>query len=448
MNFQYPIQPPVPEPKPQKPKPGERPPKRWELPKNSVWFVHDPAIYHDPVSGDYFLYCTNARILRSKDMISWENVGRALEQAPDFAEKWTGSRAIWAPDIVKEGGEYRLYCSNSSWGVQQSCIFLAVSDRAEGPFTPKDIVFRSSDRLNVNAIDANIITDVHNGRQYMVYGSFWGGCHILELDRETGLALNGPDDPGICLARRPKWADTAIEGPYIIYNPDTQYYYLFVSYASLKSDYNIRVGRSRDLTGPYLDHNGRDMTDLTDTDATLGYMIACGYRFDEDPVGYMGPGHNSVLRDTDGEWYLISHIRQRNFREEEPSTLHVRKMEWSRDGWPLASPEPYSGERLQPVPRELVCGRYERIRLTPMVPRGMLTSVRMIFHPDGTALLADSVNARWEMTGEHELKLWYADTVEEYQILAAWDYEAWKPTLVLTGLDQKHICIWGKKYQD
>ena len=42
-----------------------------------------------------------------------------------------GSEDIWAPDIVKVGKEYRLYCSNSSWGVRQSCIFLAVADRPE-----------------------------------------------------------------------------------------------------------------------------------------------------------------------------------------------------------------------------------------------------------------------------------------------------------------------------
>lgn len=444
MNFTYPEEPLRPAPKPQRPLPGILP---TVPPPHGVWMVHDPAIYHDPVSKDYFLYCTDARILRSHDMINWISLGKALEEPPANAQEWTGSKAIWAPDIVKVGEEYRLYCSNSSFGVQQSCIFLAVSDKPEGPFQSKDIVFRSSDQINVNAIDANIVEDVQTGRQYMVYGSFWGGCHILELDKQTGLAKNGPDEPGICVARRPKWADTAIEGPYIIYNPDTGYYYLFVSYASLKSDYNIRVGRSRNITGPYLDHNGRDMTDLSDEDATLGYMIACGYKFDDDPVGYMGPGHNSVLRDFNNEWYLVSHIRPHNFRHGEPSTLQIRKMLWSSDGWPLASPELYTGEKLQPVTEQLLCGKYERIKLVPMVPQGMLTSVRMTLNPDGTGYLADSIRIRWELTGEHFLKVQYSSYTEEFQVLAAWDYEAWKPTLVLTGTDQKHICIWGKKFE-
>lgn len=441
--FKYPKEPLHPAPKPLPPVPGQKPEAP---PAHSVWFTHDPAIYHDPVSGDYFLYCTDAKCLRSHDMITWETIGKVVEKPSEDAFRWTNSNAIWAPDIVKVGDEYRLYCSNSSWGVQQSCIFLAVSDKAEGPFIPKEIVFKSSEDMDVNAIDANIIEDVKTKKQYMVYGSFWGGCHIVELDKETGLSKAEPGTAGICLARRPIWTDGAIEGPYIVYHPDTDYYYLFVSYGSLKSDYNIRVGRSRNITGPYLDHNGRDMTDLDDDDNTLGYMVACGYRFDDDPVGYMGPGHNSVLHDFDDEWYLVCHIREHNFRGGEPSTLHIRKMLWTEDGWPVVSPEIYSGEKLQPVTRDMLIGNYERIKLLPMVPQGMLTSVKMCLFPDGNGFLADSIRITWELTDDTTLTVKYANTIEKLKVLAAWDYESWKPTLVLTGTDQKNICIWGKKY--
>lgn len=383
--------------------------------------------------------------MRSHDMITWETLKRAVEEPPKEAINWTGSKAIWAPDIVKVGDEYRLYCSNSSFGVRQSCIFLAVSDKAEGPFIPRGVVLKSSDHLRVNAIDANIIEDVRTHRQYMAYGSFWGGCHLIELDRETGLAKI-PDDIGICLARRPKWMDGAIEGAYIIYNQDTDYYYLFVSYASLKSDYNIRVGRSRSVTGPYLDHNGRDMTDLNDDDNTLGFMIACGYKFDDDPTGFMGPGHNSVLHDFDGEWYIACHIREHNFKGGEPSTLHIRKMLWTDEGWPVISPENYTGEKLQPVTAKTVCGNYERIKLVPMIPQGMLTSVKMSLFDNGKGMLADSIHIQWELSDEHTITLRYANITEKLKVLAAWDYEAWKPTIVLTGTDNKNICIWGKKY--
>ncbi len=79
----------------------------------------------------------------------------------------------------------------------------------------------------------------------MLYGSFWGGCHVLKLNKTTGFAEE--EGIGVCIARRPKWQSGSMEGPYMVYNAQNNYYYLFVSYGSLKSDYNIRVGRSRSI---------------------------------------------------------------------------------------------------------------------------------------------------------------------------------------------------------
>lgn len=417
--------------------------KHPELSSDSLWFTHDPAIYHDPVSNNYYVYGTGADGLRSKDLINWERMGKVTDEPPADAQAHVGTKAIWAPDIVKVGDEYRLYCSNSSFGVQQSCIYLAVADNAEGPFIPKGIVVKTDKTSTLNAIDANIIEDVNTGEQYMVYGSFWGGIHIIKLNKETGLAAE--EGHGKQIACRPLHFDGSIEGPYIIYNPDTKYYYLFVSYGSLNSDYNIRVGRSKNITGPYLDHNNREMTDLNDYDNTLGYMIACGYGFHEG-TQYMAPGHNSVLRDFDGEWYLVHHIRRKNFRPWGGiSTMHVRKVLWSEDGWPMASPEIYSGEKLCPITKDDLVGYYERIRLTPTIPQGVQTSTSLELHPDFTATLGISTKATWEMVDEYTFKLMFAKTTETYKVIPCWDYEEWKPTLAITGVDNNHICVWGKK---
>lgn len=430
---------------PSEPKrPVEKPKKGEELDKNSLWFTHDPAIYHDPVSGNYYVYGTGAEGLRSKDLITWERMGKITDVPPKEAYDHVGTNYIWAPDIVKEGEEYRLYCSNSSFGVQQSCIYLAVADTAEGPFVPRGVVVKTDDSCPMNAIDANIIEDVQTKKQYMVYGSFWGGIYIIELDRKTGLTAE--EGLGRCIARRPKWGDGAIEGPYIIYNPDTEYYYLFCSYGSLSSDYNIRVARSKSILGPYLDYNGREMTDLNDNDNSIGYMIACGYAFHEG-TQYMAPGHNSVLHDFDGAWYLVHHVREKDFKEAGPSTMHIRRMYWSEDGWPLASPEIYTGEKLVPLTVEDIVGKYERIRLTPAIPQGIQVSTAMELKSDGTATFGVLTRVHWEMVGEHIIKLWYANVEEVYQVAPAWDYELWKPTLILTGKDNNGICLWGKKYE-
>lgn len=412
-----------------------------ELPKDSVWLAHDPAIFKDPESGYYYAYCTHYKFYRSKDMITWENMGKLMEAPPEDAVEWTHSKDMWAPDIMKVGKEYRLYCSNSSFGVQQSVIFLAVADHPEGPFIPRGTVLKTNDTSPVNGIDANLVVEEETGTPYMVYGSFWGGCHILKLDMETGLAAE--EGIGTCLARRPKFMDTAVEGPYIRYNKETGYYYLFVSYGSLNSDYNIRVGRSKTITGPYLDHNGRDMRDMDDIDNRIGFMPACGYHFEGD-TAYMGPGHNSVLCDDDGRWYLICHIREANFHHPEISLMHIYQMFFTKEGWPVLNPMRYAGEKRQKLERKDIVGQYDRIRLAPAMPQGVTNSVSLKLNANGR-MECCSIVGSWEMSGEDMIRITYGPVTEELIVCPAWDWEKMEPTLALTGTDSRGICIWGKK---
>lgn len=432
--IQYPQKPPIEPPKP------EHLTQNRDLP--GLWMTHDPAIYHDPINHNYYIYSTGAICKRSKDLLHWESLGKVVNDPPEESVNWTKSHDIWAPDIVKVGNEYRLYCSNSSWGVRQSCIFLAVSDTPEGAFIPRGCVLKTSDALPVNAIDANIIEDAASGRQYLLYGSFWGGCHILLLDKETGLAAE--DGIGTCVARRPVWTDCSIEGPYMIYHPETKYYYLFVSYGSLKSDYNIRIGRSRNITGPFYDYHGRDMTDINDEDCSIGLMISCGYRW-FDGIPYMAPGHNSVLRDDDGRMFLVSHIREMNFKPEpEPSTMQIRQLYMTPDEWLIAAAQPYAGEKLQTLSEDDFIGNYERIALTPSIPQGIMCAHPMRLMENGR-MECCSVIGTWKMAGEYTLTIQYG-TITEFIIASpAWDKELERPTLMLSALSDKGICTWYKK---
>lgn len=430
----YPIAPPAEPPKP------EHLTQSRELP--GLWMTHDPAIFRDPVSKNYYVYSTGAICKRSKDLLHWESLGKVVNMPPEESISWTKSDDIWAPDIVKTGSEYRLYCSNSSWGVRQSCIFLAVCDTPEGPFIPRGCVLKTSDDFPVNAIDANIIEDADTGEQYLLYGSFWGGCYILSLNPETGLAA--VDGIGACLAKRPSWTDCSIEGPYMIYHPESKYYYLFVSYGSLKSDYNIRIGRSRNITGPFYDFHGREMTDINDYDNTIGLMISCGYRwFDGTP--YMAPGHNSVLIDDDGKIFLVSHIREMNFKNEpEPSTMQIRQLYLTSDEWLIAAAQPYAGETLQTLSEKDCIGNYERIALTPSVPQGIMCAHPIRLMENGR-MECCSIVGSWKMTGEHTLTVQYGNTTESIIASPAWDKELNQPTLMLSGLSDKGICTWYKK---
>ncbi len=358
-------------------------------------FVHDPAIYKDENTGKYYVYSTGGMGMVSEDLINWDPLGKIVDVLPE-AESWTGGSDIWAPDIVKVGNEYRLYCSNSTWGVQQSCIFLAVSDKPEGPFTPKAPVIKTSDKLPVNGIDANIITDHETGDMYMLYGSFWGGAHMILLNKETGLAAE--EGVGVCVCKRPSWLSTAVEGPYMVYNEKTGYYYLFVSYGSLKTDYNIRVGRSKNITGPFVDINGLELTTEPAVDSDPGYMLFAGYTWNEGKA-YMGPGHNSVLLDGDKS-YLVYHIREKRFNQDAgPSDMQIRQLFWTESGWPVAcayTMEEAGGimEKSSKIP-----GEYQRINFTPSYPQGISTAVPMLLREDGY-FESCSIQGTWKVDGD------------------------------------------------
>ncbi len=427
-------------PPPLAPKPSGRRNPHQNPDPSSLWGAHDPAIFRDPRSGEYFCYTTGGIGRRSQDLIRWENFGK-VTHPPQESIDWVGGDAIWAPDIIKVGSEYRLYCSSSKWGVQQSCIFLAVASQPKGPFLPRGIVLKSSAELPINAIDANPVIDQETNEHYMVYGSFWGGCYILRLDRETGLAAEG--GIGQCIARRPAWTDCALEGPYLIFNPVTGYYYLFVSYGSLGSDYNIRVGRSRKITGPYYDHNGRSLTDLEDDTNEVGYLILGGYQFDQS-IGFMAPGHNSVLCDQNNKWYLVCHIREFDLEKPQPSIMHIYKMFWQDDGWPVLNPQCYAGEETQTIDRKWLVGNYERIKFTPTIPQGVIKSVPMTL-TEQDKFHCCSLRGEWELFNGTTLKISYGRIRETYEITPAWDWQRNQPTLAITGKDQFSIAVWGKR---
>lgn len=437
------------------PPPPPKPRPKPDMSKLGLWGAHDPAIYHDPFSGDYFAYCTHQNVYRSPDLIEWRHIGKIIEETPDEAFAWTNSNGLWAPDIIKVGDEYRMYCSNSSFGVRLSCIYLAVSDKPEGPFTYRGIVIKTNSNSPVNAIDANLVVDEATGEQYMAFGSFWGGIKLLKLDPETGLAMDKTEAEdgrtadsalGVTIACRPKWCDGGVEGAYIRYNSDTGYYYLFVSYGSLSNDYNIRVGRSRDIKGPYLDYNGRPMTDPEDYDVKTGLMIACGYRF-ENSRGWMGPGHNSVLND-DGDWFLVCHIRPYAVYGHIMSTMHVRRILWI-DGWPVISPENYAGEKPQPIPHDAVAGRYEWITLSPTIPQSVIGSAPATLTVTGTMHISSYTRCKWALLGDDEL---FCDMTGGHtlraRVLPAWDHENSRPTLVITGITNDGIAVWAKRVGD
>ncbi|HEX8324095.1 MAG TPA: arabinan endo-1,5-alpha-L-arabinosidase [Tepidisphaeraceae bacterium] len=301
--------------------------------ENALSPLHDPCIIR---GGDtYYVFCTGrgVPVRTSKDLVNWKRDGTVMDKLPAWvADVVPGANSFWAPDIIFANGEYRLYYSVSTFGVNQSAIGLAVTkslDRADPNYgwTDRGMVISSTKADNFNAIDAAVMTDV-DGRAWMALGSFWSGIKLIELDPATGLRK--ADDRIRPIARRPE-PPNAIEAPFLTRRGE--WYYLWVSFdrccQGTRSTYNVRVGRSRSVEGPYVDRQGLPLI------AGGGTPVLAG------SGDIRGPGHNAVLQDGPNE-YLVHHFY--NATNNGRPTLQVRPLTYDADGWPIA------GGPITPVP--------------------------------------------------------------------------------------------------
>lgn len=348
--------------------------------RNPCFESHDPSMMYDPVSGMYYSYSTDTAltssyrqgipIRRSRDLVHFDFVGyalseRAISQGRDNGKGYRPTGGFWAPYVEYTGGEYRMYYSaTKAFGSSESRIWLAVAEHPEGPFENRGVVMDTwhTPDTEPNAIDAHV-ADTPEGRKYMIYGSFFGGIFIKELDPATGMPVNpDPRYQGKRIAHRPE--KSYIDGPEgaaVIYHSQTGYYYLFLSYGWLGDDYDIRVGRSREITGPYLDYQGRSLDG-----GGWGLKLAGSYRFragepwaaedapDWQFAGFRGPGHGVPFFDPVSErYFFVHHVRDgaEVFRRREHGRdsfrMHymVARRMFFVDGWPILSSQPYAGEK-------------------------------------------------------------------------------------------------------
>jgi len=296
--------------------------RRWRL------SIHDPSTIVK--CGDrYWLFATGRGVksFHSKDLKTWTSGPAVLTTLPEWHKTAVpGNRGhLWAPDVIHHNGRYLLYYSVSTWGVRTSAIGL-VSNVTLDPNAPdyewvdQGLVMQSSDEVNFNAIDPGI-TLAPDGRLWMTFGSYWSGIKLIELDPKTGRRI-APDSPIGALAH-----SDAIEAPCIWYHD--KYYYLFVNWGQccrgVDSTYNIRVGRSATITGPYLDKAGVNLLDDG------------GSRFLETRGDFIGPGHAAIFSEDRTDWlgYHYYDSAQRGLASLAITTLH-----WDDDGWPVAAGPP------------------------------------------------------------------------------------------------------------
>lgn len=274
----------------------------------------------------------------SKDLIAWKRCGQVFNDIPAWIRTASpGTKELWAPDISYFGGLYHLYYAYSLFGKNTSGIALATNktlDRSNVLYKWVDqgLVLKSDERDDFNAIDPNLVI-AEDGVPWLSFGSFWGGIKMRRLDPMTGK-LTKADQRTYSLAARSKPANAvptppglppnweAVEAPFIIRHEG--FYYLFVSWdlccRGVKSTYRTMVGRSKQVTGPYVDKDGKALSQ------------GGGSPFLSANESWFGPGGESLLVENKR---VIVVFHAYDAKTGIPS-LQVSTLGW-KDGWPSAA---------------------------------------------------------------------------------------------------------------
>ena len=334
---------------------------------------------------------------------------------------------LWAPDVIWNDAmqKWCMYMSvnGDNWF---SSIVLLTSDDIEGPYeyqapviisgfkngtsykdTDLELVIGEQSslpsRYNVgskwgdrwpNNIDPCVFYD-EEGKLWMTYGSWSGGIWMIELDEETGLRdydveyVQQGSGNGITVD---PYFGKKIAGGYYVSGEASYieyiggYYFLFVTYGGLAAggnanDYNnggyqMRVFRSENPDGPYLDSRGINAVFSSyqlnfgpDANSNRGVNIFGAYtNWGNQAKGNLGErsqGHNSIIAAEDGRTYLVYHTRFQNWGESHQVRVH--QVFQNKDGWLVAAPFEYTGEEVtsediattQQVATDKIPGKYK-----------------------------------------------------------------------------------------
>lgn len=419
--------------------------------KTSRVTVHDPSVVYD--NGTYYVFGSHMAWAKTEDLRNWEyfttNInteygelfGREWEswcQSPD--NKLKGN--LWAPDVIynEKMEKYCLYMSvnGSDWN---SAIVMLTADHIEGPYEyggavvysgfdsgisnpagikhPAELTdvyrvlgedadlkrYQSTSDTKLNCIDPCVTYDEEGGL-WMSYGSWFGGIYLLKLDEETGLrdydvvyetkvnasdAYYGYKIAGGC--------GVSGEGSYIIYKDG--YYYLFLSYGGLTAvgGYQIRVFRSERINGPYVDEAGNPAVYVRAQNnlfGRIGVRLMGSYDWTGNREIRVAQGHNSAYVTEDGQIFLVYHSRFAGGKNgiSEAHEVRVQQMFVNEEGWLVAAPYEYTGERISDTgyAEEEMIGAYEFLLHEPTEYyrkygkeyKGIIEAVHLYLRKDGS----------------------------------------------------------------
>jgi arabinan endo-1,5-alpha-L-arabinosidase len=272
-------------------------------------FIHDPSTIME-CDGKYYTFGTGRGGLISEDGWTW-NGG---------AERPGGGAA---PDAIKIGDRYLVVYGSTGGGLggghngKINTMWNKTLDpkSPDFKFTESIVVASSEGMEDCDAIDPGLLLDPTDGRLWCSYGTYFGFIRLVELDPKTGKRVEGNQAIDIaidCEATELEYRDG--------------WYYLFGTHGTCcdgaNSTYNIVVGRSKKVTGPYIDNVGREMLK-----GGGKMVVAAGGRVN-------GAGHFGRFIVEEGVEKISMHY-EADLDQSGRSVLAVRPLLW-KNGWPVA----------------------------------------------------------------------------------------------------------------
>lgn len=482
---------------------------------NSTVSVHDPSIVKDEATGTYYIFGSHLAWAKSTDLCNWttftNNINTDYNNLFKNEAAWsakaennyqlvspTGTN-LWAPDVIwnETMGKWCMYMSvnGSSWC---SSICMLTADSLDGDWSYAGTVIQSgmsmgfgvtfdytkvTGETTVNsrytshvrngnptyephAIDPCVLYD-DDGNLWMTYGSWSGGIGMIKLDNSTGLrdynytytldeqTLTDPYT-GYKIAGGNQQSG---EASYIQKIGD--YYYLFVSYGGLVANggYSMRIFRSEDITGPYVDESGDyaryklDSNVIGSTGAgaingNVGIKLMTYYKWSTMEVAQVAQGHNSAFVDSDGKAYVVYHTRTNDGTEGHYVKTH--QLFVNEDGWLVAAPYRYSGETLNESGYSVskVAGTYEVLMHRQSINYQNLeyvSPVEITLNADGT--VSGEYTGTWSLTENSPYITLTMNNVDYKGVVIRQIIEGTdEDTMCFTLLGSNEVEVWGSRY--
>lgn len=471
--------------------------------------VHDPDVFVDK-DGSYYIFGTHMAAASSDDLRYWESFADGVsadnplfsnlfdenQHVFDYCGKFNGSEyAVWAPDVSYNPylKKYVMYfCTSGSY--IKSNICMATADAARGPYTFEEIILYSgfdaatAAQTNLcevlgsdadisrylkkngnynnlswpNCIDPNLFHD-KEGRQWMVYGSWSGGIFLIEMDERTGRPVHPKTDERNQVdayfgKKLLGGGHKSIEGPFILYDEISDYYYLFVSFGWLARDggYQIRLFRAKKPDGPYVDMEGKTFRRVNHHDP-YGLKLLGNYIFPSMECGYKSPGHNSAFEDQDGQIYIVYHQRF-----DLPTEVHeprVHQLFRTKNGWLTVAPFATEGEMLcrKNYHESEICGTFYLVEHGLDISDEIHKPLKVEFtrageilkyveqSPENSNTVKEGRPYGWYTLNEESRITFHAGGVTYEGVVVQLNDEAGNPTMCVTGVGANQSA-WAVKY--